>query len=365
MNCIIMHEDGEGFLYPTINNSLCIHCGLCENVCPFQHPLDERVPLSSFAAFADNEIIRKNSSSGGIFSSIARYVFDKGGVVFGAMFDENWNVIHGSAENDIELERLIGSKYVQSNLEDCFHKVTDYLQQNRFVLFSGTPCQIAGLNHYLGKEYDRLLTIDVVCHGVPSPRVWRWYLDKVKKISRFTISKISFRNKDKGWRNYSIVFDYFQSGINVVDSSTHRDDPYMKAFLSNKTLRPSCYFCQAKSVRSHSDITLADFWNVEKVLDINDDDKGVSLVLVNTLKGDSILHSLDKCTLKSICFEQAIHYNRAWAFSYSMPVERKRFFSSYKRHVKDFDKFIEQEPNNLLFKALKKKIKRCINMLRK
>ena len=174
--CITLKEDNEGFLYPIVDKKTCIDCGLCEKVCPILHQGEPQKPLKVYAAKNLNEEIRRQSSSGGIFTLLAEQVIQEGGVVFGARFDENWEVKHDYTETIEGLAVFRGSKYVQSRIEDNYKKAEEFLKQGRKVLFSGTPCQIAGLKRFLRKEYEELLTVDFVCHGVPSPGVWRKYL---------------------------------------------------------------------------------------------------------------------------------------------------------------------------------------------
>ena len=180
-----MTEDHEGFLYPEGDSTVCIDCGMCEKVCLVINPNEPREPLAVYAAKNTNEKIRLKSSSGGIFTLLAEQIISEGGVVFGAKFDEHWNVIHSYAEKQESLEDFRGSKYVQSVIGDNYKYVKQFLLEERKVLFSGTPCQIAGLKRYLQKEYENLLTVEVVCHGVPSPKVWRDYLD-YKRAKRVT-----------------------------------------------------------------------------------------------------------------------------------------------------------------------------------
>lgn len=354
-----MQEDEEGFLYPTINHDLCIKCGLCLSVCPFQKPGEELEPRYAYSAFSCDDIIREDSSSGGVFSLIARQVLVSGGVVFGAMFDKNWRVVHSCVTTEEELHKLRGSKYVQSSIGNSYVLAKKYLDNGKHVLFSGTPCQIAGLNHYLGHVYNHLLTVDVICHGVPSPGVWEWYLDVIRRNNHASISSINFRDKENGWRHYNLAFHLQQIGHNVKRSCYHRDDPYMKSFLNNLSLRPSCSSCQTKAGKSHSDITLADFWNVEKVVGKTDNDKGTSLVLVNTEKGATVLNSIQGGFFQSVDFKQAIQYNKAWRDSYPKNSCRDIFFSSYRRHRNDFDSFVEMKPCGA--SSIIQKVKRFIN----
>lgn len=176
--CITLHEDNEGFLYPQVDESLCIDCGLCEKVCPVINQADERTPLGVYAAKNPNESVRMQSSSGGVFTMLAERIIDEDGVVFGACFDERWEVVHSYVETKEALAKFRGSKYVQSKIGSTYQQVEGFLKSGRKVLFSGTPCQIAGLKKYLRKEYDNLLAVDFICHGVPSPGVFRTYLQE-------------------------------------------------------------------------------------------------------------------------------------------------------------------------------------------
>lgn len=363
MKCISFKADVEGFLYPSIDQKNCVNCGLCVFVCPFHNPMESRIPRKAYAAFNKDEQIRRDSSSGGLFSMLAKCVLDKGGVVFGVMFDEGWNVVHGFIETEEELPRLRGSKYVQSTIGKSFEDAERFLKNGRQVLFTGTPCQIAGLKKYLGEEFENLITVDIICHGVPSPRLWNWYLGLQKKSS--PIAGISFRNKDDGWKKYNFAIDYVQEVPPV--RTYHREDPYMMAFLDNMSLRPSCSSCQSKSGRSQSDITLADFWNVHKVLDGMDDDKGMSLVLGNSLKGVMTLGTIQNCVFQEVDFEQAIQFNKAWRGSFPMNPNREKFFSSYQKHGKDFVDFVgmaqPQEVSPL--KRIKRKVRGFLNRMNK
>lgn len=359
VQCIYFKEDEEGFFYPLINNKKCIECGLCVSVCPFHKPFNSCIPQKTFAAINEDEAVRKSSSSGGAFSSLANSVLAENGAVFGAMFDENWNVVHGFIENHDELSKLRGSKYVQSRIGKCYEVTERFLKDKRRVLFSGTPCQIAALKKFLGKDYNNLVTVDFICHGVPSPKLWRWYLDLVKK--RGSIVDINFRNKDDGWKRFNFAVDYVQNNVSV--RAFHRENPYMIAFLDDMSLRPSCNNCQAKAGRSHSDITLADFWNVDKVVDRIDDDKGVSLLLGNTAKGLMLLESARDLECHEVDFANAIQFNKAWEESYPMSPNRERFFSSYHNHGKNFAEFVKMSPMQKtdLLKRLKRGVKQLLN----
>ena len=290
--CITMTEDNEGFLYPQVNEDICINCGLCEKVCNELHPYEKNNPMHVFAAINKNEDIRLRSSSGGIFYLLAENTIREGGVVFGARFDENWQVYIDYAEDLDGVEAFLGSKYVQARIGDAYKEAKHFLMQGRKVLFSGTPCQVAGLHKYLRKSYENLLSVDFVCHGTPSPKVWRMYLDEVVNEIR-NIRSIGFRTKEKGWKNFCFNLRYNQSERTISMLSPHLDNPFMKAFLHDIILRPSCYECKAKGCSCKSDITLADFWGINTVFPELDDNKGTSLIFVNSIAGAKIFANLD------------------------------------------------------------------------
>lgn len=324
--CITMREDDEGFLYPVVDEKECINCGLCEKVCPVINQNQSKEPLKTIATINPNEETRLKSSSGGVFTMLAEKNINEGGVVFGAEFDENWNVKHGYTETIAGLESLRRSKYVQSNIGESFKQAELFLKQGRKVLFSGTPCQVAGLKLYLRKEYDNLLTVDVACHGVPSPMVWRDYLNEVTHCNIKSITNISFRSKQTGWKNYSIEIS--KSNSKVVCECAGKN-LYMQGFLSNLFLRPSCYFCPSKCGRSGADITLADYWGVDTFTPAMDDDKGTSLVLVNTKKGDFFFKSLD-VNFQKVNYDKAVERNICIVRSAEKPRFCESFWESYK-----------------------------------
>lgn len=208
--CISKKVDNEGYFYPSVDKDICIDCNLCVRVCPILNDYEIRKPQFVYAAKNKDEEIRRNSSSGGLFFEIAKNVIQQNGVVFGAKFDKNWNVVHDYTENVKGLYEFQGSKYVQSNINGAYRKVETFLKANRLVLFSGTPCQISALLHFLRKEYQNLLTLDVVCHGVPSNKVWKKFLEEELGDNINKINSISFRNKDDGWLK-------FKNTQNIID----------------------------------------------------------------------------------------------------------------------------------------------------
>lgn len=248
----------------------------------------------TYVCFNLNKDEREKSSSGGIFILLAKKVIEGNGVVFGARFDENWRVVHGYAENIEDVIPFLTSKYVQSSMGNMFRKAKEFLKNNRIVLFSGTPCQISGLKSYLGKEYSNLLTVDFICHGVPSPKVWEEYLKD--KANGKTIRAINFRDKTEGWKKFSLKIE-FEDGS--IYRGTQFQDPYLKGFLKDIYLRPSCYQCLNKGIKRISDITLADFWGIEHVKPELFDDRGISAVLVHSVRGEITLRGVEGVIAKT------------------------------------------------------------------
>lgn len=354
--CITMHEDEEGFLYPKVDASCCVDCGLCDKVCPVLNQNFSKQPLQVFAAKNSNEEQRLRSSSGGIFILLAEYTIKQGGVVFGARFDNNWEVEHVYAETLEELEPLMRSKYLQSRIGNTYKEAEQFLKQGRQVLFVGTSCQIAGLKKFLRKEYDNLLAVDFICHGVPSPGVWRNYLESLKSErsedagkntvlssslkSVPVITGINFREKQLGgygWKKYGFVVHSksLSKGDknSVLTSTIFYENIYMRGFLTNLYLRPSCYQCPAKAGRSQSDLTIGDFWGIDKFEPEFDDNKGVSVILVYSSKGAMKLKEVD---INSILmnYSQATEENVSIYSSVTLPHNKKRFL---KRYLKGHD----------------------------
>lgn len=318
--CIVMRRDREGFDYPVANPDLCIGCGKCERVCPVINPAEERSPQAVYAAFSDR--FREGASSGGIFPSIAHEFVCTGGVVYGAALNQDMTVGHAEADSIGSLKRLSGSKYVQSDLYSVFEEVRDLLNEGRKVLFSGTPCQIAGLRSFLGETADRLVTVDVACHGVPSPGLWEKYVDALEIRYKGKLTHVNFRDKSRSWRRYDF-------NVEVEDgksfSMPYIKDPFMALFIQNMSLRPSCYNCPAKNGRSGSDLTLADFWGVVDVMPERDDDRGISLIHVNTDTGQRLLDSSDFNVFKTDPSVSCIR-NDGFRSRISVPERRSEFF---------------------------------------
>lgn len=353
-NAIVMKEDEKGFNYPIINKEKCINCGLCNKVCPILNNDSCEKKIEVWAMYNNNIDERIKSSSGGIFTLLAKEILKKDGVVFGAMFDNNFKVYHSYITKEEELYKLQGSKYVQSDIGDSYKKTKKFLEDGKYVLFTGTSCQIEGLNHYLNKDYNKLYTQDIICHGVPSPKVWKKYLEYIKKQKKENIRAITFRNKDKGWAKFQtkILFDKKLYRVN------HKDDSFMKSFLCNICLRDSCYNCKFKKKYRNSDITLADFWGIKYVLPELNDDKGVSMVILNSSKGKELFDCIkDKCTYKKTEIEYITKYNSAYIKSVKNNLNREDFFKNLDNI--DFDKLVDKYiPKITTIDKAKRKIKK-------
>ena len=362
---ISMQEDKNGFLYPKVNMQKCINCNLCIKVCPILNREEiKRNENKAYACINNNEDERLKSSSGGIFILLAKEIIKRNGVVFGACFDENYQVYHTYSESDKDLQKFMTSKYVQSKIGNAYQQVKKFLIANRYVLFTGTPCQIAGLKSFLCKDYDKLYTQDIICHGVPSPKVWARYLDYRNKLDGASPVQINFRQKDNGWSLFALVLSYNTSAY----KQNHQGDLFMQAFLKNACLRESCYNCFFRKKNRYSDITLADYWGIQKIYPELNDEKGVSLVIVNSEKGMELLNSIKPLTrCVETDFEKSIQYNPAYLKSPNFnKKKRKKFFKELDNM--DFDKLVKKYiPNkDSIYKKLVRKIKnKCKNIIKK
>lgn len=325
--CISFTQDHEGFFYPEADAAVCIQCGLCEKVCPVLYPNDEHKPQEVLAAINNNEEVRMESSSGGVFTLLAEEIISQGGAVFGVRFDDQWQAVFDCAETTEKLAAFRGSKYLQARVGSSFVQCKKLLDQGRQVLFSGTQCQIAGLLHFLRKPYPNLITVDFICHGVPSPKVWQHYLDEVVKAGKQAITDIKFRDKRLGWKRFSFTLDYNEQHNSYTLTSEFSQNPFMRAFLANIILRPSCHACPAKGGRSQSDITIADFWGIDQVNPEMFDDRGTSLVLIHTERGQQALKR-NQLKLAPAYYEDILNFNPSLHESAAAHPKRYEFFST-------------------------------------
>lgn len=349
-DCIEVITDEQGFQYPKVNKSICIDCGACEKACPIINA-DNHTALGadtlSYACYNKNDEVRINSSSGGFFSLIAEFVIKKHGVVFGAKFDDDYHVVHAYTETLEGIAEFRRSKYVQSHIGVSFKQVHSFLKDGRIVLFTGTPCQIAGLRQFIRYEYENLICLDVVCHGVPSPAIWDKYLKEKKNALAFEnhvdspekieITKISFRDKSKSWRKFSLSLSYKildRDGSAIKEKSFVEyiwENDYMLCFLKDFINRPSCFECKFRNGRAHSDITMADFWSVERI--INDKnyagEKGTSLLFVHTQKAIGLFEQLDM-ERRPVKFMEAKWGNPAIYRDWKKPIWHDAFLKALK-----------------------------------
>lgn len=337
-NAITMKPDVMGFLYPVVDKAKCVDCGLCEKVCSFNEHYDTSLNLSKPDAYAarhtDMDEV-ETSRSGAAFIAISDWILKQGGVVYGAGYADHFRVVHKRAVTPEERDEFKGSKYVQSDMESVFWQVKQDLKNGMIVLFSGTPCQTSGLNAYVGKKLrENLYLVDIVCHGVPAPYVWRDYLAYLEKKQGAKICWVNFRDKQEfGWSAHRETFKFVNGGGGKMN--------FTYLFYQHIMFRHSCGKCHFCNTRRPSDITIADFWGWEKTdPNINADDKGVSLVLVNTEKGrrlfeavrsnlDTVPAELENCLQPNLQHPSAIHPKR---MNFERDYSRKGFEYTMKKY---------------------------------
>lgn len=310
-SAIKMIEDKKGFLKPEIDKNKCINCGLCEKNCPVLHYVSDNTLSPKVYAFINNdEQIRLNSSSGGAFPALARYIVNNNGVVFGAVYDKELKVCHTMAQNVEETLPMQISKYVQSDTKNTYQEAKSALQQGRNVLYSGTPCQIAGLKFFLGKDYENLLTLEIICHGVPSRKVFEMYKQECMNDFGSELVSINMRDKINGWHPEPIITLNTKASTH---SSSGLEDTYMQAFLANMSINDCCVDCKFNKLPRVADITLGDFWGVDEFDTSLNDRKGTSIVLLNTAKGEKYFNKVIKKEarlVKEVPVEAAIKHNQ-------------------------------------------------------
>lgn len=352
--CISMHEDEHGFLYPQVDKDKCINCTLCEKVCPVINRNEARVPIQCLAAKGDDNELVNNSSSAGIFTLLAQRTIKNNGVVFGAAFNSVWGVEHTYTETMEGLSKFQGSKYVQSIIGNSFIEAERFLKSGREVLFSGTPCHIAGLKRFLNKVYENLICVELICHGIPSPLIWRSYLqsvvgkyDQTDSLSIQDASKIKhikFRDKKISWRKF--CFSIIGNDNKTILSQKHYYNLYLKAYLRNFNLRYSCYNCPARKGRSGADIMLGDFWSVARLYPDFYSPAGVSLILAYSGKGEAIMHDINAETIV-IKYEEALN-NINIELDVKKPAERDTFFNDFNQFgisaLKQYCKRMDSNP---------------------
>lgn len=327
---IEMTEMEHGFIYPQINIVRCTKCGLCIKKCPSNtEKKSESTIKKTYAAWNTIKLDRKKSTSGGICSLIENEIFNDGGVVVGVEWQNNFCPKHAIATNEKHAENFRGSKYVQSNTYDIYNKVKELLNVGKRVFFSGTPCQVAALKSYLGKDYKELFIVDFVCHGVPSYKCLKKYLDEISIKYGKSISNVRFRYKSPYWDYCNVRID-FSDGMDYQKSTV--DDPYFTLFNIGYTLRDSCHSCKYCTVNREGDITLADFWGYQpSCFKMRNYNKGVSVVAINTPKGEALFNKI-KSSLKfeSVSMESAMKTNKSFSEPYVVPKDKlEKFWKDY------------------------------------
>jgi len=308
-DCIYLQYDKNGFLMPCKNDKECIRCGKCDDICPILHVADRdnySEPIC-YAGWNKDEEVRQYSTSGGIFSALAEYVFSLGGIVCGVILDDDLRPHHTVAACLDEINKMRGSKYLQSDTKFIFRRVKEALFLNKYVLFSGCPCQVAGLYAYLGnrhKEYDRLITCEVICHGVPSTKIFSWYKTYLEKKAGSSITNVNFRSKKYGWHTVAIDFHYLNNKNETIKAS---NSLFFRAFFSSLIVRESCTKCLYANLPRIADITIGDYWHaVVQNYSNNHRNKGISLIIVNNNKAMNVISALqNNIVLESITLQNA------------------------------------------------------------
>lgn len=354
VNCIEMYVDKEGFYYPHINEEKCIGCGLCKKRCPNTN-IDKLNDLpETFAFINSDDEIRKRSSSGGMFWCLAENVIRSGGVVYGASYSDDYrNVEHVMVDKITDLVLLQGSKYIQSCINNLYLEVKEKLDDKKLVLFTGTPCQIAGLHSFLGKKYDNLISVDFICHGVPSNMVWEKYLQYRERVAGAKCVNLNFRKKTKGWKKYSLEMK-FENGKTYEKVAAK--DKYMQTYLKDICLRESCYQCKHRGFERKSDFTLADFWGIQRMYPEMNDGLGTSLVFIHSMKGKELFDQI-ACnhTILQVDREKAVQSNPSMIKSPERDEKRDLFISTVEEKgiCKAHRKFVKRSVFRRLFYKIK------------
>lgn len=358
---INMVTDNEGFVYPYVNQNKCINCSKCENVCPYITRQIKSDDLKKcFAAYNKNSEDRATSSSGGMFIALSKEIIRQGGIIYGSAFDEKFLAYHTSAENNDELQKLLGSKYMQSRIGDLFKNVKQQLISGRKVLFVGTGCQIGGLLGYLEKEYDNLICVDFICLGTPSPRIWYDYLNTFFKEKK--IQKVNFKEKSLGWHTFSLKIESAHESFCRNGRQTY----FFSGYFKNLYSRPSCSECIFKHGNRLSDITISDCWGYSHIAPEMDDNKGMSSIVCHSVKGLILLQKIqNQLVWKGANLEDVLKYNSNYYISAPMGKNRDDFWRDYGKMPKNkvFEKYCRPEKTNtvrIMIIKVKAKLKRYI-----
>ena len=326
-SAIQMQTDSHGFLHPTVDTAKCMDCGLCARKCPVSTLPQVSACTDVLTGYAKDETLLPASSSGAIFPVLAAEIIHRNGIVFGAAFDENFDVVHTATETLSELAALCSSKYIQSRIAvDCYSQVKKLLADGRWVYFSGMPCQVAALKSYLVREYETLITQDTACHSVPSPMVWKDYAAALEKQSGGKLTGFSFRNKMTGWESYHIHAE-FDNGREFRQPAA--GNPYQRGFIKGLYSRPSCFSCKFKGIERCSDITLADYWGVKGIQPEAYNPQGTSLILLHSDKGRALLESCKGKLQITTAADNAFTFNPAVLTPIQKPARYDEFWTGY------------------------------------
>lgn len=357
-HCIIMVEDEEGFRYPKVDKEKCIDCKLCEKVCQYlcNNKKETEVGYPLVYACTKNDIDSiKNSTTVAIFYELAKSVIENNGVVVGAIYDEKMNVKHVIAENVELIEKMRGSKYVQSELNGIYSEIQSILKTGKLVLFSGTPCQVRGLQLFLNKTYDNLITVDLICHSVPSPKVYRDYIKNTENKYKSKIKDINFRKKYNGWLIPYTEIIFENSKIKYICKSDKNE--WYRIFVSHITTRPSCNNCLYTSIYRISDLTLGDFWGINKIRPNVNYYYGVGKVIINTNRGREAFNKImDKYNTYTMSVEEALRPNLI--HPPKKHPKKNAFYQFYKKH--GYEKAYKKFVGDNLYKKIKRKFKNII-----
>lgn len=358
--CISMEEDAEGFLYPSVTKSACVQCGLCEKVCPIQTSHQRQKNPDQKAAIVQHldSVICSQSTAGGAFTAIAEYVISAGGVVFGVEMRPDYTVRHTVAERKEELVKFRNSKYVQSDISNTYQQVKAQLESKKLVCFSGTPCQIEGLRCYLGKEYENLILVDVVCRAVPSPGVWKKYIS-FEQRRHGKIQSVRFRDKTLGYQ-YSTM--ELKTTDGKVDRGGIESQPWLRMFFSGMIIRPSCTACRFRDRNRNSDFTIWDCFNVHNIDKSFNEDAGVTRMLIHTDKGNKIFAKIrDQFIWREIPVSIAVDGVREMVDSPQVHSDREAFFRDF--HDLEMEKLLNKYFPQTLKVRLKKRVRLFLNLL--
>ena len=353
--CINMIKDEEGFEYPKVDESKCIKCKKCLNVCPIHNEIKglNMSMKKAFACKSKDENIVKNSSSGGMFFELCKWTIQNEGIVFGVEITKDLNAIHSYANTLEECKKYMGSKYIQSNVSESYIEAEKFLKEGKYVLFTGTQCQIKGFKLFLRKDYEKLISVDVICHGVPSKVVFDSHIKLIEERKKVKVNNLKFRSKEFGWEDITFNYEGSKNDKNINFSIKGEDNKFLLGFLKNCYLRSSCYSCKSKKFTSGSDITLGDYWGIKDVHKEFYSEKGVSVIVINSSKGLEIVESLDIDIIETKLLD-VLKYNPAIEKSSELTVRRKMFWKNFEKI--GLDKSVEKAIKVSLKAKIKNKL---------